>query len=56
MCSGLTIEEIDEVCSTLHGFHTLDGIKEKLPVWKREHTEKILQIINHVKSKEAYPP
>lgn len=56
MCSGLTIEVIDEVCSRLQGLHTLVGIKEKLPVWKKEHAEKILQIISDVKSKDSCPP
>ena len=53
---GLTIEVIDEVCSRLQGLHTLVGRKEKLPVWKKEHAEKILQIISDVKYKEACPP
>ena len=56
MCSGLTMEVIHEVCSTLQGLCTLEGIMEKLPVWRKEHAEKILQIINDVTSKEASPP
>lgn len=56
MCSRLTIEVIDEVCSRLQGLHTLVGIKEKLPVWKKEQAEKILQIISDVKSKDSCPP
>ena len=56
LCSGLTIEVIDELCSRLQGLHTLVAIKEKLPVWKKEHAEKILQIISDVKSKDSCPP
>ena len=40
ICSGLTIEVIDEVCSRLQGLHTLVGIKEKLPVWKKRSCRK----------------
>ena len=31
MCSGLTMEVVNEVCSVLQGLHTNDKIMEKLP-------------------------
>ena len=55
MCSGLTMEVIDEVCSTLRGLCTLDSVMKKLPVWRKKHAEKILQVITDVTSKEACP-
>ena len=51
MCSGLTMTVIDDVCSTLQELCSLDRIIEKLPVWRKEHTEKIVQIISNVTSK-----
>ena len=53
ICLGLTVEVIHEMCSTLRGLHTLDGVMEKLPVWRKEYNEKILHIINDVVSKDA---
>ena len=51
MCSGLTMTVIDDVCSTLQELCSLDRIMEKLPVWRKEHAEKIVQIISNVTSK-----
>ena len=51
MCSGLTMTVIDDVCSTLQELCSLDRIIEKLPVWRKEHAEKIVQIISNVTSK-----
>ncbi|CAH3163564.1 unnamed protein product, partial [Porites lobata] len=41
MCSGLTMTVTDDVCSTLQELCSLDRIMEKLPVWRKEHAEKI---------------
>ena len=51
MCSGLTMTVIDDVCSTLQELCSLDRIMEKLPVWRKEPAEKIVQIISNVTSK-----
>ena len=51
MCSGLTMTVIDDVCSTLQELCSLDRIMEKLPVWRKEHAEKIVQITSNVTSK-----
>ena len=51
MCSGLTMTVNDDVCSTLQELCSLDRIMEKLPVWGKEHAEKIVHIISNVTSK-----
>ena len=51
MCSGLTMTVIDDVCSTLQELCSLDRVMEKLPVWRKEHAEKIVQIMSNVTSK-----
>ena len=51
MCSGLTMTVTDDVCSTLQELCSLDRIMEKLPVWGKEHAEKIVHIISNVTSK-----
>ena len=51
MCTGLTMTVINDVCSTLQELCSLDRIMEKLPVWRKEHAEKIVQIISNVTSK-----
>ena len=38
MCSGLTMEVIDELCLTLSKA-TLDRILESVPIWRKEHAE-----------------
>ena len=42
---------IDDVCSTLQELCSLDRIMEKLPVWRKEQPEKIVQIISNITSK-----
>ena len=44
MCSGLTMTVIDDVCSTLQELCSLDRIIEKLPVWRKEHAEKMYRL------------
>ena len=51
MCSGVTMTVIDDVCSTLQELCSLDRIMEKLPVWRKEQPEKIVQIISNITSK-----
>ena len=51
MCTGLTMTVINDVCSTLQELCSLDRITEKLPVWRKEHAEKIIQIISNATSK-----
>ena len=51
MCSGLTMTVTDDVCSTLQELCSLERIMEKLPVWGKEHAEKIVHIISNVTSK-----
>ena len=53
MCSGLTMEVIDELCLTLSKAETLDKILETVPIWRKEHAEQILQIIHDVTSRES---
>lgn len=48
MCFGLTMDVIDEVCSTLREIQTLDRLMERLPIWRKEHAEKIVEIIHEV--------
>ena len=53
MCSGLTMEVIDELCLTLFKAETLDRILESVPIWRKEHAEQILKIIHDVTSRES---
>ena len=53
MCSGLTMEVIDELCLTLSKAETLDRILESVPIWRKEHAEQILKIIHDVTSRES---
>lgn len=50
MCSGLTMEVIDELCLTLTKAQPLDRIIEIVPIWRQEHAEQILEIIHDVTS------
>ena len=52
MCSGLTMEVIDELCLTLAKVETLNRVIEKVPIWRKEHAEEILKIIHDVTSKK----
>ena len=52
MCSGLTIEVIDELCLTLAKVETLNRVIEKVPIWRKEHADEILKIIHDVTSKK----
>ena len=40
MCSGLTMEVANKVCSELQGLHANDKIMEKLPVLKKRTWQK----------------
>lgn len=53
MCSGLTMEVIDELCLTLTKAQTLDRIIERVPIWRKEHAKQILEIIHDVTSRES---
>ena len=53
MCSGLTMEGIDELCLTLSKAKTLDKILESVQIWRKEHAEQILKIIHNVTSRES---
>ena len=51
MCSGLTMEVVNEVCLVLKGLHTNDKIMEKFPYLEEKNSDKKI-----VKSKEACSP
>lgn len=53
MCSGLTMEVIDELCLTPTKAKTLDRIIERVPIWRKEHVKQILEIIYDVTSRES---
>lgn len=53
MCSGLTMEVVDELCLTLTKAQTLDRIIERVPIWRKEHAKQILEIIHDVTSRES---
>lgn len=53
MCSGLTMEVIDELCLTLSKAKTLDRILESVQIWRKEDAEQILKIIHDVTSRES---
>lgn len=53
MCSGLTMEVIDELCLTLSKAKTLDRILESVQIWRKEDAEQILKIIHDVTSRET---
>ena len=40
MCSGLTMEVVNEVCLVLQGLHTNDKIMEKFPYLEEKNMEK----------------
>ena len=49
MCSGLTMEVVNEVCLVLQGLHTNDKIMEKFPYPEEKNNgKKILKSISQI--------
>ena len=49
MCSGLTMEVVNEVCLVLQGLHSYDKIMEKFPYLEEKNNgKKILKSISQI--------